>query len=458
MKHQKYYFDNDFIVKKVNPSLIIVFGYLVIIFSGTLLLLLPISVKEQNSLNFIDSFFTATSAVCVTGLIVKDTATFFSPFGKLIILLLIQIGGFGYMMIATFFTIAITKRIDSNIRFQTLSEFQKFSSEQIRSYIIKIFIFVFSVEFIGGFLLFLRFKNLSENILKTIFYSIFHSVSAFCNAGFSSFSTNLYNFRKDPVILFIFSMLIVIGGLGFVTLRDIKMNLFSIKRIQTHSKVVIIMTSILIIVPLILFILFENNNSLSEFSIVDKIFNSYFQVITPRTAGFNSIDFGILHNKTIFFIIILMFIGGSPGGTAGGIKTTTFYILISHIINSLKGRENLNIFKKRVDQDAIKKSHFIFNISILILTLSIFILLITEDQNPFKMIFEVFSAYGTVGLSMGGELKNVSLSANFTVYGKAIIIFLMLIGRVGILTAINIFLTADRKEHFLYSKTKVIVG
>lgn len=458
MKHQKYYLDNDFIIKKMNPSLIIVFGYLVIIFSGTLLLLLPISIREQNSLNFIDSFFTATSAVCVTGLVVKDTATFFSPFGKLVILFLIQMGGFGYLMITSYFTIVITKKIDSNIRFQTLQEFQKFSGEQIRNYILKIFVFVFSIELIGGFILFFRFKNLTGNILKTIFYSIFHSVSAFCNAGFSTFSTNLYNFRNDPVILFTISMLIIIGGLGFTTLRDMKINLFSIKRIQAHSKIVLIMTSILIIVSSILFFLFENNNSLSEFSIVDKIFNSYFQVVTPRTAGFNSLDFALLHNKTIFLIIILMFIGGSPGGTAGGIKTTTFYIVVSHIINSLKGRENLNIFKKRIDEETIKKSYFIFNITILILTLSIFILLITENQNPFKVIFEVFSAYGTVGLSVGGELKNVSLSANFTPYGKIVIIFLMLVGRVGILTAINIFLTADRKEHFLYPKTKVIVG
>ncbi|HAF07374.1 MAG: TrkH family potassium uptake protein [bacterium] len=459
MKHQKYYFDSDFAVKKVNPSLVIIFGYIVFILSGALLLSLPISLNDQkSSINFVDAIFTSTSAVCVTGLIVKDTATFFSPFGKLIILVLIQMGGLGYIMISTFFTLAITKRVDSNIRFQTLQEFQKFSSNQIRSYLTKVLLFVFSVELLGSVIFFFRFSKVYPDLTKVLFYSIFHSVSSFCNAGFSTFSTNLYDYRNDPFIVMTVSSLIVIGGLGFIAIRDIYKNRFYYKRLKTHTKIVLIMTALLITIPFFLFFIFESNSSLREFDIFGKMVNTLFQVITPRTAGFNTINFALLKSPSIFLLMILMFIGASPGGTGGGIKTTTFYLVVSYMVNNLKGRRNLNIFRRRVDEEITMKSYFIFTITILIFILAILFLLFTENQEPFKIFFEVVSAYGTVGLSLGGELPNVSLVANFTPVGKIIIIFVMLVGRVGVLTAVNIFLTKDKKDSFQYPKANVLVG
>lgn len=459
MKQQKYYFENDFTVKKINPSLVIIFGYIVFILSGALILSLPISLSDKGmNFNFIDAIFTSTSAVCVTGLIVKDTATFFSPFGKFIILLLIQIGGLGYIMISTFFTLAITKRVDSNIRFQTLQEFQKFSSKEINNYLLKLFLFVFSIEMFGSLIMFLRFSQETQDIKSAIFYSIFHSVSSFCNAGFSTFSSNLYNFRNDPVIVLTVIILIVLGGIGFIVVRDVYRNRFYFRKFENHTKIVLIMTFLLIIIPLFLFFIFESNTSLKEFDLFGKILNSLFQVITPRTAGFNTIDFTLFTSYTIFLLMILMFIGASPGGTGGGTKTTTFYLVVSYMINNLKGRRNLNIFRRRVDEEIIMKSYFIFTITIFIIISAILILLITEDQEPFKIIFEVVSAYGTVGLSLGGKLPNVSLVANFTPLGKLVIMFIMLIGRVGVLTAVNIFLTKDRKDSFQYPKAKILVG
>ncbi len=459
MKQQKYYFESDFVVKKVNPSLVIIFGFIVFILSGALLLSLPISLNDpKSSINFVDAIFTSASAVCVTGLIVKDTATFFSPFGKLIIMILIQIGGLGYIMISTFFTLAITKRIDSNIRFQTLQEFQKFSSKEIRSYLVKLLLFVFSVELLGSFIMFFRFSKVYPDFMKVLFYSLFHSISAFCNAGFSTFSTNLYDYRNDPFIVLTVSSLIVIGGLGFIAIRDIYKNKFYYKRLKSHTKIVLIMTSLLIIIPFFLFFIFETNSSLKEFDIFGKILNTIFQIITPRTAGFNTINFALLKNSTIFLLMILMFIGASPGGTGGGIKTTTFYLVVSYMVNNLRGRKNLNIFRRRIDEEITTKSYFIFTISILVFILAILILLFTENQDPFKIFFEVVSAYGTVGLSLGGDLPNVSLAANFTPFGKIIIIFVMLVGRVGVLTAVNIFLTKDKKDSFQYPKANVLVG
>ncbi|MEJ5307657.1 MAG: TrkH family potassium uptake protein [candidate division WOR-3 bacterium] len=459
MKQQKYYFENDFTVKKVNPSLVIIFGYIVFIISGALLLSLPISHADPKvNINFIDALFTSTSAVCVTGLIVKDTATFFSPFGKFIILLLIQIGGLGYVMISTFFTLAIAKRVDSNIRFQTLQEFQKFSSKEIKSYILKLLLFVFSVELLGSVIMFFRFIQVIENVPDAIFCSIFHSISSFCNAGFSTFSTNLYDFRNDPIIILTVIVLIVLGGIGFIVVRDVYKNRFYYKRFENHSKIVIIMTSLLIVIPFFLFFMFESNSSLKELDIFGKIFNSLFQIVTPRTAGFNTIDFALLNSSSIFLLIILMFIGASPGGTGGGIKTTTFYLVVSYMINNLRGRRNLNIFKRRVDEEMIMKSYFIFTITIFIVVFAILILLVSENDEPFRVIFEVISAYGTVGLSLGGKLPNVSLVANFTPLGKFVIMFVMLIGRVGVLTAVNIFLTKDRRDSFQYPKAKILVG
>ncbi|MEO0234187.1 MAG: TrkH family potassium uptake protein [candidate division WOR-3 bacterium] len=459
MKQQKYYFENDFTVKKVNPSLVIIFGYIVFIISGALLLSLPISLNDPKvNINFIDALFTSTSAVCVTGLIVKDTATFFSPFGKLIILLLIQVGGLGYIMISTFFTLAIAKRVDSNIRFQTLQEFQKFSSKEIKNYILKLLLFVFSMELLGSVIMFFRFVQIIGDVPEAIFCSIFHSISSFCNAGFSTFSTNLFNFRNDPIIILTVILLIVVGGIGFIVVRDVYKNRFYYKKFENHTKIVIIMTSLLIVIPFLLFFIFESNSSLKELDIFGKIFNSLFQVVTPRTAGFNTIDFALLKSSSIFLLIILMFIGASPGGTGGGIKTTTFYLVVTYMINNLKGRRNLNIFKRRVDEEMIMKSYFIFTITIFIVVFAILILLISEHEEPFRVIFEVVSAYGTVGLSLGGKISNVSLVANFTPLGKFVIMFVMLIGRVGVLTAVNIFLTKDRRDSFQYPKAKILVG
>ena len=455
----KYSINENFILKKNNPALTVLIGYGVIILAGTLLLLLPISVKDPLGVSFIDALFTSTSAVCVTGLIVKDTELFFTPFGKTIILILIQLGGLGYMILSTFLSVSVAKKLNANVRYQTIDEFQRFSAHNIKSFLQNVFILTFIVEFIGALLLYPNMLRHLNSPLKAAAYSIFHSVSAFCNAGFSLFSENIAVLRNDPSACIVIALLIIIGGFGFIALGDIRKNIFKkVRRYQTHTVIALLMTAILIVIPFLIFFFLERNNSLKDLTIFNKLVNAFLQSVTPRTAGFNTLNMGIMRNSTLFIFVILMFIGASPGGTGGGIKTTTFYIVIMSMINKLKGRKKLNLFHRNVNEDTIFRSFFIFSISLILITVAYLALLITENHNAFNILFEVVSAYGTVGLSAGLSGTNLSLSGGFSAFGKALIVIVMIIGRIGIMTSVNLFITRDRSETIKYPETKITVG
>ncbi len=441
-----------------HPEKIILAGYVTIILIGTLFLILPISTTENISL--IDALFTSTSAVCVTGLIVQDTQYYFTMFGKTVILILLQIGGLGYMTLSTALIILISKNISGPERYQTQNEFQRFTVKDIRNFVFKIINFTLIVELIGTLLLYPKMYILLHDVKSAIWNALFHSVSAFCNAGFSTFSTNLLVFKNDIYVNTIIAFLIIIGGLGFIVLGDLYRNTYvKRKKLSVHSKIVLITTFILIIIPFIIYFFIERDNSLIHMSLFEKIANTFFQIITPRTAGFNTINFSILAKPTIFLIIILMFIGGSPGGTAGGIKTTTIFVILYSIYQKLKGRKNVNIFYRRISEEIILKSFFIFTLSIIVISIGMFLISLTEGASSNKILFEVFSAYSTVGLSLGSDIGyNYSLSGDFSIFGKIIIIFIMFTGRVGIMTATNAFISKRKKETISYPKTKLTVG
>ncbi|MGE3063736.1 MAG: TrkH family potassium uptake protein [bacterium] len=455
----KYSINDNFTLRKSNPSITVLVGYGVIIIAGTLLLLLPVSIKESAGISFIDALFTSTSSVCVTGLIVQDTEHFFTPFGHAVILLLIQLGGLGYMILSTFLSVSVAKKLNANVRYQTIDEFQRFSAQNIKRFLLNVMTFTFLIETAGALLLMPNMMRHVENPLKAAWFSIFHSVSAFCNAGFSLFSENFVIMRNDPIACIVISLLIITGGFGFIAIGDVRRNLFKKRRqFQVHTMIAFIMTVILILVPFVLFFFLERNNSLSDLTIFNKLINTGLQSITPRTAGFNTLNLGIMKNATIFMFIVLMFIGASPGGTGGGIKTTTIFIVISAMINKLKGRKRLNIFRRNINEETIFRSYFIFSISLFLIAVSYLLLLVFESFDAFKVLFEIVSAYGTVGLSCGLPGTNLSLSGGFTWMGKLLVVIVMIIGRIGIMTSINLFITRDRSETIKYPETKITVG
>jgi trk system potassium uptake protein TrkH len=442
--------------KRLSPQQIIVLGFISIITLGTILLILPFSSTKGCSL--IDALFTATSAVCVTGLIVKDIPNDFTFFGHLIILLLIQIGGLGYMTSSTLIALIIGKKIGIGERIIIKQELQVENIEGIIKFSKRIFIFTFIFESLGTFILTLRFLRDFEPD-DAFLRGLFHAVSAFNNAGFSLFSENLLHFKGDILINIIVPILIIVGGIGFIVINELYLFFKKeINRLSQHSKIVLLTTLILIIFSATLIFVLELSNpkTFKIMSMKEKILVSYFSAITPRTAGFNTIDYSLLKTETLFLTVILMFIGASPGGTGGGIKTSTFAIVLASLFSTIRGKQNTVIFKRRVPPDIVSKSFLLVTLAAIFCTISTFFIVTTQNIGYLPAMFEVTSAFGTVGLSIGdGGVK--SLSALFSPIGKLIIIFTMFIGRLGPLT-LAFAITRQAVERFRYPEGRVIIG
>lgn len=422
--------------KPVNPGRLLIIGYLTIILAGTILLYLPISAKQ---ITVVDALYTSASAICVTGLTVKDIATDFTLFGKIVILILIQIGGLGYMTLSTAFFFFVGQKMSLRDRLLMKESFSFFSYENLRRFAFNIIKVTFIAEGFGAILLFIYFIRLNLGITQTIGHAIFHSISAFCNAGFSTFSDNLAGFSQHPFVPIIISSLFILGGIGFIAISDIYKTYIkrTTNRLSLHTKTVIGATIILIVAGTIFILLLEWNNSLRELSPIQKIINAYFSAVTPRTAGFNTIHTALFHQATLVFIVILMFIGASSGGTGGGVKTSTFAVIFMQIKALLTGQTEVLLFKRRVPQEQIFKSFLIVGLALTwLLTSLIFLLIFNKtDNNLITYIFELFSAFGTVGLSLGSKIMpNVSASYDFSTLGKLVIIATMIIGRVSVLT------------------------
>ncbi len=437
-----------------NPPVFVLFSFFLAIFVGALLLMLPAATVNGEETSLIGAFFTSTSATCVTGLIVYDTGTHFTLFGQLIILFLIQIGGLGIMTISSAFAIMLGQKL--TLKSESLIQNVVGGSSRIdmirlvRSIIIVTFIF----EAFGALILYLTFNSgaLSSNI--AIYHSIFHSISAFCNAGFSLYKNSFMGFRSNFSINFVITSLIIIGGIGFPVLVDLgksAQNKFKLTRLTLHSKIVLTCTIVLLLLGSIGFFIAEYNSGMKGFGFTDRLYASYFQSVTTRTAGFNTIDTANMSKASVFVSSILMFIGASPGSTGGGIKTTAFVVVFVSVLAMFRGNRDVNVFKRRVSEGIIKKVMALVAASVSLLILMIFLLLLIEPFSFERTVFEAFSAFGTVGLSMG-------ITPLLSNMGKLIIIMLMYLGRVGPLTLIFAISASSEKSNFKFIEEKISIG
>ena len=422
-----------------------------IIIIGAFLLSLPIASVDGREISWLDALFTATSATCVTGLIVLDTGKDFSLFGQWVILILLQIGGLGIMTFSTMFAFLLGKKITLRQRLILQESLNQFSIGGLVRLAKYIFIFAFIFEFIGSLFLYYFWHNLPINH-HPLFLSVFHAVSAFCNAGFSLYSDSLVQFNTHPAVNLIFIILIIVGGLGFLVLFEIVEYPIK-KKLSLHSKIVLQTSFILIFVGagIIFFLEHSNPDTLGFLSIPGKIMGSLFQSITARTAGFNTLATSRLSNASLFFIILLMFIGASPTSTGGGIKTTTFSVLLLNTLASLRGKNHLSLYKRRISVDVIRKAWEIAFLSLLWTVLMLILLSHVEKFRFIELFFELISAIGTVGLSTG-------ITPSLSLSGKIIIIVTMFFGRLGPLALAFSLITKRKPELIEYPEEKLMVG
>lgn len=426
---------------RIQPSKVFMFSFLLLILFGTGLLLLP-KATVSGKISFIDALFTSTSAVCVTGLTVVDTATYFTRAGQIVILILIQIGGLGVMTLTTFFALFFAGGLGIRERVMISDLIEEDKLGKIKYTLIQIILTTLIIEAGGAVLIFNSLKNINMPLGEKIFHSVFHSISAFCNAGFSSFSENMMyiHFRYNYLSVLTVGTLIILGGIGFGTFSNIlksinnsfKNNKIRVRSLTTQTKIVLWTTFFLILIGSVFTYFAESENTLKNLTFDQKILASIFQSITTRTAGFNTISINELHSITLLFYIFLMFIGASPGGTGGGIKTTSAFLIYLSIINFMRGRKKIEIYNRTIPDDIIHRvfTKVIFSLLLLFITS---ILLTSIEKFPFiDLIFEQVSAFGTVGLSRG-------ITPFLTNYGKMIIIILMFIGRIGPITFLTVF-------------------
>ena len=448
-------------LEKWSSVQIITVGFLFIILLGAAILSLPISSRSGQWTNLVDSLFTATSAVCVTGLVVLDTATHWSLFGKVVIISLIQIGGLGFMTIATMISLIRGKKINLKERLLIQESLNQIDLSGIVSLTRKIILMVFIIESVGGILLSISFIP-KFGLIGGLAYGFFHSISAFCNAGFdlmgsiSGEFSSLTSFYDNSFIMITVSLLIILGGLGYPVILDVLKNK-RFSKLNVHSKLVITSTVLLLLVGFVFIFGLEYNNpdTLGNMDMKGKVLSSIFQTSTLRTAGFNSIDLALTKEPTILLMIILMLIGASPASTGGGIKTTTVAVLFLTVKDFLCGKDEIHIFERSISFDSIKKAIVIFFIAIFIFIVGTLVLSITNPQfSLIECVFEVMSAYATVGLSIGG-------SPNLNTIGKFIIMILMFLGRVGSLTIFTAILSINiskKDKNIRRPKGKIIIG
>ena len=428
--HGSVSYNKKIISLKFHPAQLLLFSFVIVILIGSLLLSLPRAIIPGAALSYLDALFTATSATCVTGLVVVDTGIHFSFIGQLIILFLVQIGALGIMTLASFFALFFRQGISIRER-AVLGEMMNIDSlSMINRTLKQIITITFSVEAIGAFLLFIFWNKPEWNLNERIFQSVFHSISAFCNAGFSLNTDSLISFNSNYPVLLTVAVLIIIGGLGFVVIAELsgitwlnkrKTNL--IKRWSVQTKLVLLITLILLFGGTAVFYFLEPGTGSSWHRLIQAFFSS----VTARTAGFNSVDFVSLSVPASLLIMMLMFIGASPGSAGGGIKTTTIGVLFGSLIMTILGRNRIVMFKKNISFTVLNRALVVFAFSITIILFSTFILTISEPFSFLDLLFEEISAFATVGLSRG-------ITADLSQVGKVVLILSMLIGRIGAMT------------------------
>lgn len=439
----------------LTPPRVLVIGFAAVILLGALILTLPYATVDGQGLNFLNALFTATSAVCVTGLIVVDTGTTFTLFGQLVILSLIQIGGLGFMTFATFFAILLGRKVTLKERILLQEALNQSSLEgvvRLAKYVLQV---TFVIEAVGALILAIRW-SFDMSWPKAIYYGIFHAVSSFNNAGFDLFGeySSITRYVGDPVVNLTIAFLIIFGGLGFTVLSDLYSH--KGKKMMLHTKMVLTMTGILILVGAILIFLVELSNpkTLGSLDPMTKALSSFFQSVTARTAGYNTLDMAGLRSTTLLVLIILMFIGASPGSTGGGIKTTTFASVTLYVASLFRGESSVTFKERSIAQDVIQKAVAVIFMSFVLVLFVTGILTLTEKADFLILLFEATSAFATVGLTVG-------LTPTLTNIGKIAIIFTMFAGRIGPLTlvfALSHKRNGPQQSQIKYPEEKIMIG
>lgn len=446
--------------RKLTPAQILIVGFFLVISAGAFLLMLPFSSIDRVFTNPLTAYFTATSATCVTGLITVDTGVYWSGFGQAVILLLIQIGGLGFMSMAMMFSMLLKRRVSPMERVIFVQSMNLFSGEKLFLFIKKMLLFTFVFEGLGALLLSFKFipmYGFGEGLWK----SIFHSVSAFCNAGFDIFGnkygafTSLEHFANDFYVNAVIGALIVCGGLGFIVWVDIFKSIREHKKLMLYTRMVLVISGILIIAGTFVFAIAEWNNpqTMENASVGGKILRAAFMSITCRTAGYATMPLRGLSGSSKVFSILLMFIGGSSGSCAGGIKTVTMGIVLVSVFQIIKGNKDVNIHKHRIDHGVVINAFALFIIAGLVVLTGSFILSLTENAEFIDIAFEAFSAFGTVGLTAG-------VTPVLSGVGQLLIMALMFFGRVGIVTITYAILMGinSEKTEIRYPKANIIIG
>lgn len=437
---------------RLTPYQILAAGFAALILAGAVLLALPAASATSEPVPFLDALFTSTSAVCVTGLVTVDTGTRYSLFGHIVIILLIQAGGLGIMTMATLMALLMGKRINLRERLimqEAMNQLTVAGVVRLTRYIIKATLFI---EFIGGTILAVRWYL--DFGPKGIFYGYWHAVSSFCNAGFDLFGgyRSLTGYVDDLTVNLVVSFLIILGGIGFTVIADVWQNR-RFRDYSLHSKIVVAVSAFLIVFGTIIILLFEWDNpaTLAPLPWDGKLLASYFQSVTPRTAGYNTMPIGDMGSATLFFIVVMMFIGASPSSTGGGVKTTTAGLLAAAIWAMIRGREDVEIFERGISRTVIYKAFALVFIAALLVIFVTMMLCLTEQAPFLNILFEVVSAFGTVGLTTG-------LTPSLTASGKLWIILTMFAGRVGPVTLALALAMRQRKAMVRYPEGKVIIG
>ena len=440
----------------LSPIDKVLISFVLLILAGACILCLPVC--TTGGISFIDALFTSTSAVCVTGLTVLDTAKDFTFVGQVVILMLIQLGGLGIMT----FSVALLSLMGGNVsikwRFTLQNMYSDVSKLPIRNILGRIIIYTFTIEITIALILLTQFIQ-SFPLHDALWHSVFHSISAFCNAGFSTFSNNLMDYYGNSVVVISIALAIISGGIGFLAMSEL-FNTKSLrlkqmwKALTLHTRIVLTTTAILIVGGMLLFYVLEYNGILQHMSFKEKLLASFFQSVTARTAGFNTVDIGALREATCLVLIVLMFIGGSPGSIAGGVKTSTFAILWFFLVSRLKGLRQIVVWERALAYDNVERAVTLVVVSALFIFFATFVLLVvpTLPTGEFlQSLFEVTSAFGTVGLSMGITPKTLPLE-------RIILCVVMYAGRLGPLTLISALTMRKRTVNIKYAEDHIMIG
>jgi trk system potassium uptake protein TrkH len=441
--------------RHVSQTQFIAYGFFCIIITGTLLLMLPFASRDGQSEPFLNCLFTATSASCVTGLVVADTWSQWSLFGQLVILTMIQIGGLGFITVGVFISIVLRRKIglkERGLMMESVNTLQIGGGGRLAK---KIIIGTCIFEGTGAVLLAIRFIP-QFGFLRGLFYGIFHSISAFCNAGFDLMGgqtpySSFVAYYDDWLVNLVIMSLIIIGGIGFIVWDDLSRNKLHFRKYMLQTKIVLVTTAILVFGGGLLFYLLERNHLLVGMNTSGKILTSLFSSVTARTAGFNTTDTAALTDGSKLLTIILMFIGGSPGSTAGGIKTTTLVVLLLCVHSNIKQTYGINIFGRRLENDAVKRAGTILTINLLLAVTASLAIMAIQPLGFSDILFETFSAIGTVGMTTG-------ITRALHPVSRCIIILLMYCGRIGSLSFALAFVQSKRKPHVQQPAEAINIG